>query len=44
MGLDATSKWPGETQREWGRPIAMDAAIEQRVASLFDEIMKPTSA
>jgi len=44
MGLDATSKWPGETQREWGRPIAMDAAIEQRVASLFDEIMKPKSA
>lgn len=21
MGLDATNKWPGETQREWGRPI-----------------------
>ena len=27
MGLDATNKWPGETQREWGRPIAMDAAV-----------------
>jgi 4-hydroxy-3-polyprenylbenzoate decarboxylase len=39
MGLDATNKWPGETQREWGRPIAMDAAVEQRVAALFDEIM-----
>ena len=25
MGLDATNKWPGETAREWGRPIAMDA-------------------
>ena len=24
MGIDATNKWPGETQREWGRPIAMD--------------------
>lgn len=22
MGLDATNKWPGETQREWGRPLA----------------------
>ena len=21
MGLDATNKWPGETSREWGRPI-----------------------
>jgi 4-hydroxy-3-polyprenylbenzoate decarboxylase len=24
MGIDATNKWPGETTREWGRPIAMD--------------------
>ena len=24
MGLDATHKWPGETTREWGRPITMD--------------------
>jgi len=39
MGLDATNKWPGETAREWGRPISMDAAVEQRVAGLFDQIM-----
>ena len=39
MGLDATHKWPGETQREWGRAIEMDAAVEQRMAQLFDEIM-----
>ena len=39
MGLDATSKWPGETQREWGRTITMDAAVEQRVAGLLDAIM-----
>ncbi len=26
VGLDATNKWPGETSREWGRPITMDAA------------------
>jgi 4-hydroxy-3-polyprenylbenzoate decarboxylase len=44
MGLDATNKWPGETPREWGRPITMDAAIEQRVALLFDDIMKPKAA
>jgi 4-hydroxy-3-polyprenylbenzoate decarboxylase len=39
MGLDATSKWPGETQREWGRPITMDSAVEQRVAAAFDAVM-----
>lgn len=39
MGLDATNKWPGETQREWGRTIAMDVAVEQRVETIFDEVM-----
>jgi 4-hydroxy-3-polyprenylbenzoate decarboxylase len=34
MGMDATNKWPGETQREWGRPIEMDAAVTQRVAEI----------
>ena len=38
MGLDATNKWPGETAREWGRPIRMDRAVEQRVAGLLDDI------
>ena len=41
MGLDATSKWPGETQREWGRAIRMDAAVERRVADVVASIMKP---
>ncbi len=36
MGLDATNKWPGETNREWGTPIVMDAAVKARV----DEIWK----
>ena len=31
MGIDATNKWPGETAREWGRPIAMDADVAARV-------------
>ena len=39
MGLDATNKWPGETGREWGRPIVMPSAIEQRVAHIFDQLM-----
>ena len=43
MGLDATNKWPGETTREWGRPIKMDAAVQQRVQGLLDAIMKPAA-
>ena len=35
MGLDATNKWPGETQREWGRPIEMDAAVKRRVDEIW---------
>jgi 4-hydroxy-3-polyprenylbenzoate decarboxylase len=35
MGIDATHKLPGETQREWGTPIVMDAAVKARVDSLF---------
>ncbi|WP_186082957.1 UbiD family decarboxylase [Burkholderia gladioli] len=38
MGLDATNKWPGETQREWGRPIEMDAAVKARVDTLWSEL------
>jgi 4-hydroxy-3-polyprenylbenzoate decarboxylase len=41
MGLDATNKWPGETSREWGRSIRMDAAVLQRVQGLLDTITKP---
>jgi 4-hydroxy-3-polyprenylbenzoate decarboxylase len=38
MGLDATSKWPGETSREWGTPIAMDAAVQARIAPLYERL------
>src|SRR5438874_5239663 len=38
MGVDATSKWPAETQRTWGRPIAMDAAVKRRVDALRKEL------
>jgi 4-hydroxy-3-polyprenylbenzoate decarboxylase len=41
LGLDATNKWPGETQREWGRTIRMDPAVEQRVAALAEALMTP---
>ncbi len=39
MGLDATNKWPGETPREWGRTITMDAAVTQRVEALVAGLM-----
>ena len=38
MGLDATRKWPQETDRTWGRPIAMTDAVKQRIDSLWDEL------
>ena len=38
MGIDATNKWPGETTREWGRPIAMDEAVKQRVDALWERL------
>ena len=38
MGLDATNKWPGETSREWGSPIVMDAAVKSRIDALWGEL------
>lgn len=38
MGIDATNKWPGETSREWGRPIVMEAAVKRRVDELWSSI------
>ncbi len=38
IGFDATNKWPGETNREWGRPIAMDAAVKSRIDEIWDQL------
>ncbi|MDQ2150570.1 4-hydroxy-3-polyprenylbenzoate decarboxylase [Alcaligenaceae bacterium A4P071] len=38
MGLDATNKWPGETDREWGRPIAMSDEVKQRVDGMWSDL------
>ena len=38
MGIDATGKWPGETERRWGRPIVMDAEVKRRVDSIWREL------
>jgi UbiD family decarboxylases len=37
-GFDATNKWPGETTREWGLPIVMDADIQKRVDAIWAEL------
>ena len=38
MGIDATNKWPGESERRWGRPIIMDAAVKRRVDALWQDL------
>jgi 4-hydroxy-3-polyprenylbenzoate decarboxylase len=38
MGMDATNKWQGETQREWGRPIVMDEAVKHKIDAIWDEL------
>ncbi|MEY2687719.1 MAG: hypothetical protein RL375_1917 [Pseudomonadota bacterium] len=38
LGLDATNKWPGETDREWGRTIQMTSDVEARMQDLWQRI------
>jgi len=38
MGLDATNKWPGETNREWGEPIEMTQEVKDQVDELWDDL------
>lgn len=38
MGLDATNKWPGETDREWGTPIIMDQEIKDKVDQKWESL------
>jgi 4-hydroxy-3-polyprenylbenzoate decarboxylase len=38
VGFDATNKWPGETTREWGKPIVMSKVVQQRVDELWDSL------
>jgi len=38
VGFDATHKWPGETQREWGRPITMSAVVKNRIDDIWDSL------
>jgi 4-hydroxy-3-polyprenylbenzoate decarboxylase len=38
MGLDATNKWPGETNRQWGKPIRMTDEVRQSVDKLWQSL------
>ncbi len=38
IGFDATNKWPGETSREWGTPIAMTASVKQRIDEMWQAL------
>jgi 4-hydroxy-3-polyprenylbenzoate decarboxylase len=38
MGIDATTKWPGETERDWGRPIRMSDEVKERVDKIWREL------
>ena len=38
MAFDATNKWPGETQRPWGRPIRMEPGVTERIDALWDQL------
>ena len=38
IGLDATNKLPGETNREWGDKLDMDEATKQRVTEMWEKL------
>ena len=38
VGFDATNKWPGETNREWGRPMVMSPDVISKVDAMWDSL------
>jgi 4-hydroxy-3-polyprenylbenzoate decarboxylase len=38
LGLDATSKWPTETTRQWGRAIEVRDDVRKRIDALWEEL------
>jgi 4-hydroxy-3-polyprenylbenzoate decarboxylase len=38
MGIDATNKWPGETNREWGTTISMSDEVRRKVDGIWQEL------
>ncbi len=40
VGFDATNKWPGETNREWGEPIAMSKDVIDKIDRIWDTLYR----
>ena len=38
MGLDATNKMPGETDREWGEPIVMSESVKTKIDAIWNDL------
>ena len=38
VGIDATHKWSGETEREWGRVIEMTNDVKKRIDAIWPEL------
>ncbi|RKZ94342.1 MAG: 4-hydroxy-3-polyprenylbenzoate decarboxylase [Gammaproteobacteria bacterium] len=38
MGMDATNKLPGETDREWGRSIERDPEVVEKIDEIWDSL------
>jgi 4-hydroxy-3-polyprenylbenzoate decarboxylase len=38
LGIDATTKWRTEVDRDWGRPITMAPAVVARIDSIWNEL------
>jgi 4-hydroxy-3-polyprenylbenzoate decarboxylase len=41
IGLDATNKWPPETNREWGEKLAMDPDVVAAVTAKWARLGLP---
>jgi len=38
IGIDATNKWPTETQREWGKTIKMSQEVQSHVDDIWESL------
>ena len=38
VGIDATNKLPGETDREWGTPISMDESVKEKIDKIWSDL------
>ena len=41
VGFDATNKWPPETHREWGKEIAMDEKVVEKISKTWKSMGLP---